>query len=128
MVKYVNDIAGVRLICSFTSDIYKLAEMIGNQSDLKVLSIKDYIKIRYAGTDMLFVPVTQLDLVSKYVGVRDDANVRLNKLNSVEWQKTRQRVKKAVEDMAKELTELYAKAEWRSRATRFRPTPTGRTT
>ena len=44
MVKYVNDIAGVRLICSFTSDIYQLAEMIGNQSDLRVLSIKDYIK------------------------------------------------------------------------------------
>ena len=44
MVKYVNDIAGVRLICSFTSDIYQLAEMIGNQSDLKVLTIKDYIK------------------------------------------------------------------------------------
>ncbi len=44
MVKYVNDIAGVRLICSFTSDIYTLAEMIGNQNDLKVLQIKDYIK------------------------------------------------------------------------------------
>ncbi len=44
MVKYVNDIAGVRLICSFTSDIYALAEMIGNQNDLKVLQIKDYIK------------------------------------------------------------------------------------
>lgn len=44
MVKYVNDIAGVRIICSFTSDIYKLAGMIGNQTDLKVLSIKDYIK------------------------------------------------------------------------------------
>ena len=42
MVRYINDIAG--LICSFTSDIYRLAEMIGNQSDLKVLSIKDYIK------------------------------------------------------------------------------------
>ena len=44
MVRYVNDIAGVRVICSFTSDIYRLAEMIGNQSDLKVLSIKDYIR------------------------------------------------------------------------------------
>ena len=44
MVKHVNDIAGVRIICSFTSDIYRLAAMIGNQSDLKVLSIKDYIK------------------------------------------------------------------------------------
>jgi len=44
MVKYINDIAGVRVICSFTSDIYRLAGMIGNQSDLKVLTIKDYIK------------------------------------------------------------------------------------
>ncbi len=44
MVSHVNDIAGVRLICSFTSDIYMLAEMIGKQSDLKVVSIKDYIK------------------------------------------------------------------------------------
>ena len=44
MVKYINDIAVVRLIGSFTSDIYRLAEMIGNQSDLKVLAIKDYIK------------------------------------------------------------------------------------
>lgn len=43
MIEYVNDIAGVRLICSFTSDIYRLAKMIGNQNDLKILSIKDYI-------------------------------------------------------------------------------------
>lgn len=71
--------------------------------------IKDYIKIRYAGTDMLFVPVTQLDLVTKYIGGKDDATVRLNKLNSMEWSKTRQRVKKAVSDMAKELIALYAR-------------------
>ena len=44
MVKYVNDIAGIRIICSFTSDIYRIAEMLANQSDIKVLSIKDYIK------------------------------------------------------------------------------------
>lgn len=44
MVAHVNDIAGIRVICSFTSDIYNVAEMIGNQSDIKVLSIKDYIK------------------------------------------------------------------------------------
>jgi len=69
---------------------------------------KDYIKIRYAGTDMLFVPVTQLDLVSRYIGAAEGKGVRLNKLNSVEWQKTRQRVKGAVKDMAKELTALYA--------------------
>lgn len=44
MVKYVNDIAGIRIICSFTSDIYRIAGMLANQSDIRVLSIKDYIK------------------------------------------------------------------------------------
>ncbi len=43
MVQYVNDIAGIRVICSFTSDIYQIAEMIRNQRDIKVISIKDYI-------------------------------------------------------------------------------------
>jgi len=43
MIQYVNDIAGIRVICSFTSDIYQIAEMLGNQSDIKVISIKDYI-------------------------------------------------------------------------------------
>ncbi len=44
MVKYVNDIAGVRVICSFTSDIYQIADMLANQNDIHVLAIKDYIK------------------------------------------------------------------------------------
>jgi putative GTP pyrophosphokinase len=43
MVRYVNDIAGIRIICSFTSDIYKIAEMISTQDDITVLSVKDYI-------------------------------------------------------------------------------------
>ena len=43
MVKYVNDIAGIRVICSFTSDIYEIADMIRGQSDIRVISIKDYI-------------------------------------------------------------------------------------
>ncbi|MCR5249604.1 MAG: GTP pyrophosphokinase family protein [Lachnospiraceae bacterium] len=44
MVEYVNDIAGVRVICSFTSDIYRIAEMITEQNDLTVLSVKDYFQ------------------------------------------------------------------------------------
>lgn len=44
MIEHVNDIAGIRIVCSFTSDIYRVAEMIGKQSDLTVVSIKDYIK------------------------------------------------------------------------------------
>lgn len=43
MIKYINDIAGIRIICSFTSDIYRIADMIGEQVDIKVLAVKDYI-------------------------------------------------------------------------------------
>lgn len=44
MVEYVNDIAGIRVICSFASDIYRIAEILSNQNDIKVLAIKDYIE------------------------------------------------------------------------------------
>ena len=43
MVNHINDIAGIRIICSFTSDIYRIAEMIREQKDLKVIATKDYI-------------------------------------------------------------------------------------
>ena len=73
---------------------------------------KDYITIKYAGTDVLYVPVTQLDLVSRYVsGGSDDKQVKLHRLGSVEWQNTRTRVKRAVRDMAEELTKLYAERQ-----------------
>lgn len=73
--------------------------------------IKDYIAIQYAGTDMLYIPVTQLDMVSKYIGPRDDSGVKLTKLSSGEWQRKKNNVRRAVKDMAKELTALYAKRE-----------------
>ena len=72
--------------------------------------IKDYIKIRYDKGDVLYVPVTQLDQVSKYIGARsENGTVKLNKLGGKEWQKTRTRVRSAVKDIAKELIELYSK-------------------
>jgi len=43
VLKYINDVAGVRIICSFTSDIYRIAELISKQSDVEVLKVKDYI-------------------------------------------------------------------------------------
>ena len=43
MVKYINDIAGIRIICSFTSDIYRIADMISEQKDINVIAVKDYI-------------------------------------------------------------------------------------
>jgi len=73
-------------------------------------TVKDYIKIKYDKGDILYVPVTQLDQVSKYIGPRsEDKLVKLNKLGGKEWQKTRSRVRAAVKDMAKELIALYSK-------------------
>ncbi|MBQ3551291.1 MAG: transcription-repair coupling factor [Clostridia bacterium] len=70
---------------------------------------RDYIKISYAGKDALYVPVTSLDMVSRYIGSAEDTAIKLNKLGSSDWSRTRSRVKKAVKDMAKQLTVLYAK-------------------
>ena len=70
---------------------------------------KDFIKIRYAKGDTLYVPVTQLDLVSKYIGPREESHtVKINRLGSKEWEKSRAKVRSAVKDIAKELTQLYA--------------------
>ena len=71
-------------------------------------AIKDYVKIAYQGSDTLFVPATQLDLVGKYIGGGDEATVRLNKIGTDAWQKTKAKARKAAKDMAGELIQLYA--------------------
>ena len=69
---------------------------------------KDYIKIHYAGSDTLYVPATQLDLVSKYVGGGEELHVKLSKMGGTDWKKTKTRAKAAAKEMAKELIVLYA--------------------
>ena len=69
---------------------------------------KDYIKISYARGDTLYVPVTQLDLVDKYIGPSAETRIKLNKLGTSDWQKSKARVKKATQDIAKELIKLYS--------------------
>ena len=71
-------------------------------------AVKDYVKIAYQGTDTLYVPATQLDMVSKYIGGGEDGNVKLNKLGTDTWQKTKSKARKAAKDMAGELIQLYA--------------------
>jgi len=72
-------------------------------------AVKDYIKIAYQGSDTLFIPATQLDLVGKYIGGgSEDGNVRLNKIGSDAWQKTKAKARKAAKDMAADLIKLYA--------------------
>ena len=71
---------------------------------------KDYIKIKYYGDDVLYVPTNQLDSVRKYVG-GDEGGLKINKLGNKEWLNTKARVKKNLREVAKELIELYAKRE-----------------
>ncbi len=70
---------------------------------------RDYIDIRYAGSDRLFLPTDKLDMVSKYIGAHsDDGLVKLSKFGGNEWGRAKSRAKAAVKDMAKELIKLYA--------------------
>ena len=71
---------------------------------------KDYLKIEYGDGGNLYVPASSLDVLQKYAGQEAKAP-KLNKLNSVEWKKTKSRVKGAVKEIAKELVELYAKRQ-----------------
>ena len=86
---------------------------IGQYTGIETLTCdgvtKDYIGIQYAGSDKLFIPVEQLDKVSKYIGAHaDDGLVKLSKIGGDSWKKSKARAKSAVKDMAKELIRLYA--------------------
>ena len=70
---------------------------------------KDYLKVQYSGSDVLYVPVTQLDLLSRYTAPGDEEKVKLSRLGSDVWVRTRTRVKKATEAIAQELVQLYAR-------------------
>lgn len=69
--------------------------------------VKDYMKISYADSGVLYIPVAQMDLIQKYAGA-DAKKPKLNKLGTVQWGRTKSQVKKAVQAVAKDLVELYA--------------------
>lgn len=71
---------------------------------------KDYIKIKYAGDDMLYVPVEQMDIVQKYIGNEGNAP-KMNKLSGGEWKATKTKAKAAIAVMAKDLIDLYAQRQ-----------------
>lgn len=87
---------------------------IGKYTGIEQLSVnnikKDYLKVVYQGGDNLYVPIDQMDKIQKYIG-SDVEKVKLNKLGSHEWTKAKTKVKKQIDDMTKELVELYAKRE-----------------
>ncbi len=73
---------------------------------------KDYITIRYAGTDKLFVPCDRLELIGKYIGKKDDAGeVKLSKMGGGDWTRAKTKAKAAARDIAKNLIALYAERQ-----------------
>ena len=84
---------------------------IGKFVGIEQLSVqgekKDYIKIKYAGCDMLYVPVEQMDIVQKYIG-SDGVAPKINKLSGGEWKVTKAKAKAEIAVMAKDLIDLYA--------------------
>ena len=88
---------------------YGIGRFVGMEQIRVDDALKDYIRIAYQGSDTLFIPATQLDKVGKYIGGGgEDANVRLNKLGTDTWNKTKAKARKAAKDMAGELIQLYA--------------------
>ena len=88
---------------------------IGQYTGIEKITVdgcsKDYIKINYAGSDCLYVPCTQLDLVAKYIGGGEERQVKLSKMGGTDWVRTRQRAKKAAKEMAQKLIALYAERQ-----------------
>ncbi|MGM0548752.1 MAG: transcription-repair coupling factor, partial [Bacillota bacterium] len=87
---------------------------IGKYLGVKTLEIqnkhKDYLVLKYAGEDKLYVPTEKIDLVQKYIG-SDAGNPKLYKLGSSDWKKVKEKVQQSVEEMAVGLLELYAERE-----------------
>ena len=71
---------------------------------------KDYIKLKYKNDDILYIPTNQLDFIRKYIG-GDSINPPINSIGSKDWAKTKEKVKKNLRAVARELIELYAKRE-----------------
>ncbi len=95
-------------------EIHGIGQYMGIEN-LKVDGVsRDYINIRYAGSDRLFLPVEKLDMVSKYIGAHsDDGLVKLSRFGGGEWNRAKARAKAAVKDIAKDLIKLYAERERR---------------
>ena len=86
---------------------------IGQYLGLHTLTVdrttRDFVKIQYAGNDLLYLPCTQLDTISKYIGAKaEDGGLKLSKMGGTEWVKQKRKVKAAAKEMAKELIALYA--------------------
>ncbi|MBO5313115.1 MAG: transcription-repair coupling factor [Clostridia bacterium] len=102
---------------------YGIGKYLGIENLCIMGARRDYIAIQYAGTDKLFLPVDQLDMVAKYIGAKSsDGEVRLSKMGGADWKSKTQRAKASAKDMARELIQLYAR---RTRESGFAFMPDG---
>ena len=86
--------------------VYKSIEKIASGD-----SVKDYIKLEYAGGGVLYVLATELDMVQKYASADIDKKPKVNRLGSKEWERTKTKARESAEEVAKDLVELYAKRQ-----------------
>ncbi len=95
-------------------EIHGIGQYMGIEN-LKVDGVyRDYINIKYAGSDRLYLPVEKLDMLSKYIGAKaDDGIVKLSHFGGRDWQRAKTRARESVKDIAKELVQLYAQRERR---------------
>lgn len=89
-------------------EAYGIGRYLGIENLTTAGVSRDYIKIQYAGSDLLYLPTDQLGLVSKYIGANADGIVKLSKMGGADWVRAKSRAKAAAKDMAKELITLYA--------------------
>ena len=88
---------------------YGIGRYLGSKSLVADGVRRDFVQIQYSGSDMLYLPCGQLDMLSKYVGsVGEDTSIKLSKMGGAEWTKAKVKVKAAAKSMAKELIALYA--------------------
>ncbi|MBR2951472.1 MAG: transcription-repair coupling factor [Clostridia bacterium] len=102
-------------------DTHGIGQFMGMETLRSDGILREYITIRYAGTEKLFLPAERLELVSRYIGsTAEDGTVKLSRLGGTEWQRAKQKARRAAEDVAKNLIQLYA-ARQRKKGFAFPP-------
>ena len=95
--------------------IVHVSHGIGTYMGIKHLDIdgrmQDFLMLQYAGSDVLYVPTYQIDMVQKYIGGGDDVKLKVDRLGGARWSQVKARVKQDVQKLAQELLELYAARE-----------------
>lgn len=91
-------------------EVYGIGKFLGIEQKENNGVKKDYIKVAYKGGDSIYVPISQMDKVQKYIGSSSD-KIALTQLGSTQWKKQKQKAKKAAEEIAKYLVDLYAQRE-----------------